>query len=230
MPRPVVPIAPEPLACSRARSSERCDDRISGQAGDTRSRSSTGTPRWRRPSISPSSASRDTTTPLPIRHTTPSRRIPDGIRCSTVFSPPITSVCPALWPPWNRTTACARSASTSTTAPFPSSPHWVPITTTLRPTSTSHEQQNQQTADHHDKPEGAQLAILQPRERSEPAPPGLRRRERKQPLDDQVKREPSEKICPGQASSLQKSRNVRLVRLLRDDAGAEAAQDFAERA
>ena len=31
------------------------------------------------------SASSDTTTPLPIRHTTPSRKMPDGIRCSTVF-------------------------------------------------------------------------------------------------------------------------------------------------
>src|SRR3954454_25398309 len=59
--------------------------------------------------------------------------MPDGISCSAVFTPLITSVWPALWPPWKRTTACAWSVSQSTTLPFPSSPHWVPTTTTLRP-------------------------------------------------------------------------------------------------
>ena len=39
---------------------------------------------------------------------------------------------------------CARSASTSTTAPLPSSPHCVPITTTFRPTLASHAEQQQQ--------------------------------------------------------------------------------------
>src|SRR5690349_18203451 len=59
--------------------------------------------------------------------------IPDGISCRAVLTPLITSVCPALWPPWKRTTACAWSVSQSTTLPLPSSPHWVPTTTTLRP-------------------------------------------------------------------------------------------------
>src|SRR4051812_49924552 len=59
--------------------------------------------------------------------------IPLGIRCSAVFTPLITSVWPALWPPWNRTTPCAISVSQSTSLPLPSSPHWVPTTTTLRP-------------------------------------------------------------------------------------------------
>src|SRR5947208_16067576 len=45
----------------------------------------------------------------------------------------MTSVCPALWPPWKRTTPCAWSVSQSTSLPLPSSPHWVPTTTTLRP-------------------------------------------------------------------------------------------------
>src|ERR1700712_924347 len=45
----------------------------------------------------------------------------------------MTSVWPALWPPWKRTTPCAWSVSQSTTLPLPSSPHWVPTTTTLRP-------------------------------------------------------------------------------------------------
>src|SRR5687767_10334279 len=53
--------------------------------------------------------------------------------CSAVFTPLITSVWPALWPPWKRTTACAWSVSQSTTLPLPSSPHWVPTTTTLWP-------------------------------------------------------------------------------------------------
>src|SRR5688500_18901508 len=37
-------------------------------------------------------------------------------------------VWPALLPPWKRTTYLARSARTSTTFPFPSSPHCVPMT------------------------------------------------------------------------------------------------------
>src|SRR4051795_13194520 len=42
---------------------------------------------------------------------------------------PRTIVWPALLPPWKRMTASARSASRSTTLPFPSSPHWAPTTT-----------------------------------------------------------------------------------------------------
>src|SRR6266851_4487878 len=61
----------------------------------------------------------------------PFLRMPEGTRCSTVFLPPITSVCPALCPPWKRTTPCAWSVSQSTTLPLPSSPHWVPMTTTF---------------------------------------------------------------------------------------------------
>src|SRR5260370_10174289 len=57
--------------------------------------------------------------------------MPEGTRCSTVFLPPITKVCPALCPPWKRTTPCAWSVSQSTTFPLPSSPHWVPMTTTF---------------------------------------------------------------------------------------------------
>src|SRR5215471_15358666 len=43
----------------------------------------------------------------------------------------MTSVCPALWPPWKRTTISARSDSQSTILPLPSSPHCDPTTTTL---------------------------------------------------------------------------------------------------
>src|SRR5258706_12091377 len=57
--------------------------------------------------------------------------MPEGTRCNTVFLPPITRVWPALCPPWKRTTPWAWSVSQSTTLPLPSSPHWVPMTTTF---------------------------------------------------------------------------------------------------
>src|SRR5690349_4410720 len=62
--------------------------------------------------------------------------MPLGIRCSAVFTPLMTKVWPALWPPWKRTTPCALSVSQSTSLPLPSSPHWVPTTTTFRPVVT----------------------------------------------------------------------------------------------
>src|SRR5690606_12157250 len=43
----------------------------------------------------------------------------------------MTSVWPALWPPWKRTTTSARSESQSTILPLPSSPHCEPTTTTF---------------------------------------------------------------------------------------------------
>src|SRR5229473_120105 len=43
----------------------------------------------------------------------------------------MTSVWPALCPPWKRTTTSARSDSQSTILPLPSSPHWAPTTATL---------------------------------------------------------------------------------------------------
>src|ERR1700757_3907325 len=68
-----------------------------------------------------------------MRQRTPWRRIPEGMSDSTVRRPPLTRVWPALWPPWKRATAAARSVSRSTTLPLPSSPHWVPMTTTNLP-------------------------------------------------------------------------------------------------
>ena len=69
------------------------------------------------------------TTPLPITHSLPGCRIPDGIRCSFQVWPSRTIVWPALLPPWKRTTASARSASRSVIFPLPSSPHWAPTIT-----------------------------------------------------------------------------------------------------
>src|SRR5271166_5324158 len=57
--------------------------------------------------------------------------MPEGRSASLNTFPSMTSVCPALWPPWKRTTTSAPSESQSTILPFPSSPHWAPTTTTL---------------------------------------------------------------------------------------------------
>ena len=105
--------------------------RISEQASLITMRSRAGTPPCSSCASSVNSASGDSTTPLPIRQDTFSRSTPEGIRCNTVFCPSITSVWPALCPPWKRTTALAWSVSKSTILPLPSSPHWVPMTTTV---------------------------------------------------------------------------------------------------
>src|ERR1700690_3675047 len=55
--------------------------------------------------------------------------MPDGTRWNFHSRLPRTIVCPALLPPWKRTTASARSASRSVTFPLPSSPHWAPTIT-----------------------------------------------------------------------------------------------------
>src|SRR5215469_8666704 len=133
MPRPVVPMAFAPRARSRAWSSMTCEGRIRGQSGEIRSRSNTGTPRSISIPLSERSASSESTTPLPMKQRTCSRRIPAGISERIVLRPPMTRVWPALWPPWKRATAAARSVRRSTTLPLPSSPHWVPMTTTNLP-------------------------------------------------------------------------------------------------
>src|SRR5579864_4888190 len=135
MPRPVVPIALGPLACSRALSSATCDGRIRGQLGEIRRRSNTGTPCSSNSALSAINASSERTTPLPRKQRTCSRNMPEGIDRRIVLRPPMTSVCPALCPPWKRATADARSVSRSTTLPLPSSPHCVPMTTTNLPTA-----------------------------------------------------------------------------------------------
>jgi len=61
---------------------------------------STRTPRARRSATSDSSLSGSTATPFPITLTLPGWRMPEGIRWTTYFSPPTTTVCPALAPPW----------------------------------------------------------------------------------------------------------------------------------
>src|SRR6266699_3320529 len=57
--------------------------------------------------------------------------------CADSRATSITSVCPALCPPWKRTTPWAWSVSQSTALPLPSSPHWVPMTTTFLATASA---------------------------------------------------------------------------------------------
>ena len=132
MPRPVVPMRPAPLRASRARSSAPCDGRISAAlSASFRFSGVTSTPFLRMASISSINAQGSTTTPLPMIDNLPGRTTPDGNRLSLYSTLPMTSVWPALWPPWKRTTTSARSESQSTILPLPSSPHWAPTTATL---------------------------------------------------------------------------------------------------
>src|SRR3982074_2885931 len=55
--------------------------------------------------------------------------MPDGMRWNFHVSPAWMIVCPALLPPWKRTTTSACSARRSMTLPLPSSPHWAPTIT-----------------------------------------------------------------------------------------------------
>src|ERR1700747_2801382 len=126
-------------------------------------------------SLSVNRASSDSTTPLPMKQRTFCRRTPEGMSERTVFLPPITSVWPALCPPWKRATAAARSVRRSTTLPLPSSPHWVPMTTTNCPTREPLANQiENQDADQHAAETGvAQLTVVhleQPRESALHAP------------------------------------------------------------
>ncbi len=79
MPRPVEPIALPPAARSRAWSRAMWYGMISGAAGEIFRRERTSTPEASSSAISFCSAAGEITTPLPIRHSASSRRMPDGI-------------------------------------------------------------------------------------------------------------------------------------------------------
>src|SRR5262245_11709965 len=132
MPRPVVPILPSPAAASRNFSSSRCNGKIKlAFSAIRRLWALTTTPCCASRAISSHSAQGSMTTPLPMTPSLPLRTTLDGSSDSLKVWLPITRVCPALCPPWKRTTISARSDSQSTILPLPSSPHWAPITTTF---------------------------------------------------------------------------------------------------
>ena len=103
MPRPVVPILALPRNRSLTLSRARWCGMIRCALAETSSRSQL-TPRASRPSISSKSTFGSMTTPLPITGVTFRESTPDGSTCSAYFSSPMTTVWPALLPPWYLTT------------------------------------------------------------------------------------------------------------------------------
>ncbi len=99
MPRPVVPIFAVPRNRSVTLSRVTLYGVMMWASALTTSRE-VSTPRAFRPSISAKSTSRSTTTPLPITGTHEGDRMPLGNRCRANFASPMTTVCPALLPPW----------------------------------------------------------------------------------------------------------------------------------
>src|SRR5438874_630019 len=139
MPRPVVPIFLRPLFSSRPRSIRLWYGKMTWAFSLTTSCcGSTKRPRLLRMSISWESASGSTTTPLPMKQRLPGWSTPLGTRWRTVLVPPTTKVCPALAPPWKRTTTSAQEVKRSTIFPLPSSPHCAPTITTFDMRILSH--------------------------------------------------------------------------------------------
>ena len=83
MPRSVVPILRAPRSSSESASSARWCGRIRCARSESSRLSPISTPSAASSSISFSSATGSTTTPLPITHRIPGCRIPEGTRCST---------------------------------------------------------------------------------------------------------------------------------------------------
>ena len=99
MPRPVVPTLPAPNRASLATSRATWYGMITCALRLTRTRE-TSIPR--EPSMSSSSMSVTglTTTPLPMTEVMCGYRTPDGVSRSLKTSSPLTTVWPALSPPW----------------------------------------------------------------------------------------------------------------------------------
>src|ERR1700691_2345377 len=120
--------------------------------------------------------------------------MPEGMRESTVFFPPMTSVCPALCPPWKRATAWALLVSRSTTLPLPSSPHCRPITMRFLPIA-GHPQERESDHDA-DQPAPAQLRRLGLREPRHELLRDSRIDEGQQSFEHQVQSESTPEITP----------------------------------
>src|SRR2546423_6526120 len=128
-PLPVVPMRRAPSFASAARSSTGWYGMMRWAFFEMKRLPSRLTPRWTSDSISSMSDAGSTTTPHAMTQRQLACRMPDGIVCRTYFSRPTTTVCPALLPPAKRTATLTCGVRMSTTLPFPSSPHCVPITT-----------------------------------------------------------------------------------------------------
>ena len=147
MPRLVVPILPAPAAASRSASSSRCRGRIKVAFSAIR--------RFCRVISTPCSPAGDLVGQRPRidHHAVADHRQlarPHDTRRQQARAcrptPSMTSVWPALCPPWNRTTTSARSDSQSTILPLPSSPHCEPTTTTFAMNDAPHSPQKETPA------------------------------------------------------------------------------------
>src|SRR5690606_1724544 len=141
--------------------------------------------------------------------------MPEGINDRMCFSPPITSVWPALWPPWKRATAEAFSVSRSTILPLPSSPHWVPMTITKRPISRSlvrrsstHQGKQQQPQHHADHTTDAQLPVAAARQLREHAAPAGGIEEGQQALEHEHQCQRRQQVGPGQVHGVLRSQET----------------------
>src|SRR5688572_1671591 len=176
-----------------------------------RKRRGTSTPARSSSPISSNNAFGDNTTPLPMKQVTLSWRMPEGINRRMVFLPLMTSVWPALWPPWKRTTPATRSVSRSTILPLPSSPHCAPITTTLRfiaprslMDSPADQIQQQHAADHARQAPQPQLPVGESRHHRQHAFHRLGIEKRQNAFQHQIQRECRQQIRPPHASSAQR--------------------------
>src|ERR1700733_4427205 len=134
--------------------------------------------------------------------------MPEGISDRMVFLPSITSVWPALCPPWKRATAAARSVRRSTTLPLPSSPHWVPMMTTNFPTRLLAHQEEDHDADQHAAEAGdAQLAVRQLREAREGALDALRIEKRRDAFQHEEQAERGQQVGQVQGHAAVKRSN-----------------------
>ena len=68
-----------------------------------------------------------TTMPWPMTQVVLGERMPLGISRNLKVCPSVTTVWPALSPPWERTTRSTEPARRSMIFPLPSSPHWPPM-------------------------------------------------------------------------------------------------------
>ena len=133
MPFPVVPTLLFPFAASSAASKMRCVGMMRCAFLEICRRLFSSCPLRSKSFASSMKRSGARTTPLPIILIFPPWKMPEGMLLRTYFCPSNSRVCPAFGPPWNLATTSYLGVITSTTFPFPSSPHCSPRRTSTFP-------------------------------------------------------------------------------------------------
>ena len=121
-PMPVVPSFLRPRSRSSRRSSAMCHGMMRWARSLTR-RFAVEIPLRSRSASSRQRSARSTTQPGPSTQSASGLKIPLGTRWSLNVPCWLTTVWPALLPPWNRMTTSASCARRSVILPLPSSPH-----------------------------------------------------------------------------------------------------------